>query len=531
MAAEFARKYGGTWAGLLTKSLAVLAGLELVTDLPNPMDIVTVGCLAINAASFGLGTGPGTQVTVSPPRAVVPLGGTQQFTATVAGPSDTSVTWSVVQGAMGGSITNTGLYTAPTTMPFLPEVTIDATSTADSQAVAQEGVTLVNSTGGSSGSMAIITGQVGGQTVDKAYIPVPNPGLISVVNVDASPASNAVLTTIQMPPGYSPNATAANPTTLEVVVGSYTSPDLQIIDAFSDQLVDTLTTPVTQSFSFSGGSCMICGIQIDPARNQAILDTAQGYLILDLSALTFSPFVAAQTAENFGYSPNQEIALSPFYDEFGFGVTPGVQAVNFSNNAVFNLSSNGVNWSRPDAAAVDLTTGVAVVADEDNGSQLLINLNAATFDSSASPPTFSAPSTLFSTSSPNCGSYNEWTMISVESSTHLLFLGTEYYDDCAGVETFPAASGSGVPPTPTIFNWGHVPSAPDGSGWQNATDPHGIAVFTSVVDGKAYGFLVRADAAWVAKVDLVGVASASQLSGGGQGQVDLTPFVTFYATQ
>ena len=39
--------------------------------------------------------------------------GTDQFTATVTGALDTVVTWSVKEGATGGSITTAGLYTAP----------------------------------------------------------------------------------------------------------------------------------------------------------------------------------------------------------------------------------------------------------------------------------------------------------------------------------------------------------------------------------------------------------------------------------
>src|SRR6185436_3252341 len=48
-------------------------------------------------------------VTVQPVTASLSPGGTQQFTATVTGASDTAVTWS----ASGGTITAAGLFTAP----------------------------------------------------------------------------------------------------------------------------------------------------------------------------------------------------------------------------------------------------------------------------------------------------------------------------------------------------------------------------------------------------------------------------------
>lgn len=66
----------------------------------------------------------------------VALGTQAQYTATVTGATNQAVTWSV-SGAAGGSaqvgtISASGLYTGPTTMPSSPTVTITATSQADS---------------------------------------------------------------------------------------------------------------------------------------------------------------------------------------------------------------------------------------------------------------------------------------------------------------------------------------------------------------------------------------------------------------
>ena len=55
-------------------------------------------------------------VTVTPSVATVPQGGSRSFFATVKGTSNTAVTWTVQEGAAGGMITNTGLYSAPTTL-------------------------------------------------------------------------------------------------------------------------------------------------------------------------------------------------------------------------------------------------------------------------------------------------------------------------------------------------------------------------------------------------------------------------------
>jgi hypothetical protein len=52
------------------------------------------------------------KVSVSPDHAACNVGGKVQFTATVSGSSNSTVTWSVVEGG-GGAVTNNGLYTAP----------------------------------------------------------------------------------------------------------------------------------------------------------------------------------------------------------------------------------------------------------------------------------------------------------------------------------------------------------------------------------------------------------------------------------
>ena len=81
-------------------------------------------CMLVPMQSFAA-----VSVTVAPGSVNLSPGGTQQFTATVTGAGDTSVTWSIPQGGSGGSILSTGLYTAPATVG---SYTVIATSNADS---------------------------------------------------------------------------------------------------------------------------------------------------------------------------------------------------------------------------------------------------------------------------------------------------------------------------------------------------------------------------------------------------------------
>ena len=71
---------------------------------------------------------PAATVVITPANPTVGSGGSVTFSAQVSGATDTSVTWSVQEGAAGGSITATGVYTAPATPGTY---TIVATSVAD----------------------------------------------------------------------------------------------------------------------------------------------------------------------------------------------------------------------------------------------------------------------------------------------------------------------------------------------------------------------------------------------------------------
>ena len=95
--------------------------------------VSTVGlALVILSADCGGGAGSplgpgGISLTIRPATISIPFGNPQQFTASVAGTSNTAVTWSV-EGINGGSpdvgtITTMGLYTAPVVASSAPPVT------------------------------------------------------------------------------------------------------------------------------------------------------------------------------------------------------------------------------------------------------------------------------------------------------------------------------------------------------------------------------------------------------------------------
>jgi len=77
---------------------------------------------------------PPITVVVSPAKATTPAGTKQQFTASVTGTPNTAVTWTVsgtgCAAAACGTISSSGLYTAPAAIPSPAAVTVTATSQA-----------------------------------------------------------------------------------------------------------------------------------------------------------------------------------------------------------------------------------------------------------------------------------------------------------------------------------------------------------------------------------------------------------------
>lgn len=114
---------------------------------------VTCGCSGTSTSSGNPST-PSTpattSVTVSPTTANIRAGDSFQFMATVSGNSNTMVTWTV-NGTAGGSaalgtISSTGSYAAPASLPSPNTLTVTATSAAANSATSSSAVTILNPT-------------------------------------------------------------------------------------------------------------------------------------------------------------------------------------------------------------------------------------------------------------------------------------------------------------------------------------------------------------------------------------------------
>src|SRR5579871_948673 len=125
----------------MSRSMVRSFVFSLVFIFVLAVTILNTGCVGVTAAAPA-GSAQSTQtavsISISPQTVSLSAGGSQQFTATVSGTSNTAVNWA----ASGGSIIGTGdgvVYTAPTTAGTY---TVIATSVADTTQTATATVTV-----------------------------------------------------------------------------------------------------------------------------------------------------------------------------------------------------------------------------------------------------------------------------------------------------------------------------------------------------------------------------------------------------
>src|SRR5580704_7770388 len=142
------------------------------------------------SASASVTIVPRVAVTVAPTNPTVPTGTMQRFSGSVTAESNTAVSWSVsgvgCGGAACGTISASGLYSAPMVVPSPAVVFVKATSVADPTKSAMVNVTVVSS-GGNSG------GNSGGSNMVMPVLPT-----LPQAQVDASMPDTTDYTVVQV---------------------------------------------------------------------------------------------------------------------------------------------------------------------------------------------------------------------------------------------------------------------------------------------------------------------------------------------
>ena len=178
-ATQFAATVNGTSNTAVTWTATAGAisatGLYTAPGVMPANPVVTIRATSVaDATKFGQATvtfspPQPVSVTISPGTVTLALSATSQFAASVAGTNNQAVTWS----ATAGTISATGLYTAPTVMPGSSSITIKATSVADSTKFGQAIVTLKVTGGGGTPGNNGATLAVGRFLEQAAFGPTP----------------------------------------------------------------------------------------------------------------------------------------------------------------------------------------------------------------------------------------------------------------------------------------------------------------------------------------------------------------------
>ena len=144
---------GPSCGTLSTSSSSAVYQAPPVAPSPASVNVVATSMAdSSKSASASVAIMTSVVVTVTPATASVVTGATQQLNASVAGTSNTAVTWNVqgagCSGTACGTINSSGLYTAPSAVPTPPTVTVTAASSADLSKTASSSVDVlpVNST-------------------------------------------------------------------------------------------------------------------------------------------------------------------------------------------------------------------------------------------------------------------------------------------------------------------------------------------------------------------------------------------------
>jgi acyl-coenzyme A thioesterase PaaI-like protein len=207
-----------------------------------------VGLLALLCLIAGCGGGGTVTVTILPNSVTVALGAGQTFMATVTGSKNIAVTWTVQEGAAGGSIDNQGNYTAPqvagtyhviaTSMAdpgrsgsATVTVPVAVTVTPNPATVFQGGMQAFMATVTGSANIAVtwtITEGAAGGTIDANgnYIAPMSQGTFHVVATSVADTTQSATATITVPPvtlSVFPTTDTLGPSGLRTFVATVTA--------------------------------------------------------------------------------------------------------------------------------------------------------------------------------------------------------------------------------------------------------------------------------------------------------------------
>jgi hypothetical protein len=317
----------------------------------------TWACVA-GAFTAGTAPAPTVTVTVNPSSTSIGQGLTQQFTATVSGTSNTAVTWSLSPGV--GSISSSGLYTAPSVINAQQTVTVTATSIANPAKSAAATLTLTSgisvgvspsSASPNQGATQQFTATVSGTSnTSVTWSLSPAVGSISSSGLYTAPSTVSAQQTVTVTATSSANSakTATATVTLNPVSVSISPSTVSLTQGQTQQYTATVSgssnTSVTWSLSPAVGSISSSGLYTAPSSistQQTVTVTAKSVANSAISAAATVTLV-----------PGVSVSLTPALTTLSARQTQQVTAT------VSGTSNTAVTWSMSPALGSVSSSGM-----------------------------------------------------------------------------------------------------------------------------------------------------------------------------
>ncbi len=269
-------------------------------------------------------TVPSVAVAISPPAPIVFSGAAQGFTATVTGTNNPAVTWSVQEGAAGGSITSAGVYTAPQAIGTyhvvatsqadntksamasvnVPPVSVSITPAMDTLGPSGKRtfVAVVGGTNNTAVTWSVLEGAAGGaiDAIGDYVAPTAQGTFHVVVTSAADPMMNAIASITIVPAGFTPTGSMAEARSDHTATLLQNGKVLVVggCDIFGDPLATAeLYDPSSGTFSSTGSIAVKRASQTATLLSNGKVLVAGGFTTVSPGCGTFRPSGILKTAE------------------------------------------------------------------------------------------------------------------------------------------------------------------------------------------------------------------------------------------
>ena len=366
-----------------------LAILAILTGLTALM------VMTLSACGGGGGNNNPPSVTVSPATANVQEAGTQQFTASVINTSNTSVNWQVNGIAGGntsvGTISSTGLYTAPAVVPSPASVTITAVLQADTSFFGNSIVTVTAVQFGNGSLKGNYVFSLGGIDVNGfafyavGAVTADGNGNITGGEEDLNDVSSGYLQATSVTGTYNVGSDGRGTLTLNSSIGSFAYAfalralnnaglneiDNNVINATGNLELQTATgvTAPSGNYAFGFAGSALCGTQSLKAINSVGLFSLTGGNVGGLQDVNCNTNITQAQSLSGSYSA---------VDSLGRGTGAFSASAGSADFVYYVVSANRYRFICSDTStffqgSADLQTQSSFAASDFNGSYVVSN--------------------------------------------------------------------------------------------------------------------------------------------------------------